>query len=158
MAIRLSILATLLIILGSLPSRLAEAQVFQWTDAKGVLHVTDNPYSIPTSVRNSPLLIVRTDWHSVSAPLAQKSDPPPAPVEPGETAEAENYGRQALPPQIVYVPQELNIVVVKRAGFHKKNPCRTAGECKSVFRPDFTNRRYVHPSVFTGGSRQYIHP
>jgi Domain of unknown function (DUF4124) len=156
MAIRLSTLAILLAILGSLPS--AQAQVFQWTDPRGVLHVTDNPYSVPESVRNSSSLIVRTDWHSVSRTAAERPDPPPAPVQPDETSQSESYGTQLPAPQITYAPTELNIVVVNRARFHKKDPCRAAGGCKTVFRPDFTNRRYVHPSVFTGGSRQYIHP
>jgi Domain of unknown function (DUF4124) len=157
MAIRLSTLAILLAMFGSLPSHLAQAQVFQWTDPGGVLHVTDNPYSIPESVRNSSLLIVRTDWHSVSGPAAQRPDPPPTPVQSSATEETESHERRSPPPQITYAPQELNIVVVHRARSHKKKPCR-AGECKTMFRPDFTNRRYVHPSVFTGGSRQYIHP
>jgi hypothetical protein len=159
MAIRLSMLVILLAIFGSLPSRLAQAQVFQWTDDRGVLHVTDNPYSIPESVRNSSLLIVRTDWHTSSGPADRRPDPPPAPVQPGATEETESHERRlSPPPHVIYAPQELNIVVVHHARSHKKNPCRAAGECKAIFRPDFTNRRYVHPSVFTGGSRQYIHP
>ena len=31
---------------------IASAQIFQWTDVKGVIHFTDNPYSIPESIRN----------------------------------------------------------------------------------------------------------
>jgi hypothetical protein len=40
---------------------IASAQIFQWTDVKGVIHFTDNPYSIPESIRNSSALIVRKD-------------------------------------------------------------------------------------------------
>jgi hypothetical protein len=154
----LSTLATLLVLFVSMPSNIAGAQVFQWTDPKGVLHVTDNPHSIPESVRNSSLLIVRRDWHSQSGPAAKSSDPLPALVQSNQTDESETYAMPTPPPVITYAPQELNIVVVNRARPHKKNPCRAVAECRSVFRPDFTNRRYIHPSVFDGGSRQYIHP
>jgi hypothetical protein len=27
-----------------------------------------------------------------------------------------------------------------------------------VFQPSFDDRRFIHPSVFDGGSRQFIHP
>jgi Domain of unknown function (DUF4124) len=40
---------------------IASAQIFQWTDVKGVIHFTDNPYSIPESIRNTSALIVRKD-------------------------------------------------------------------------------------------------
>jgi hypothetical protein len=42
-----------------LATSIATAQIFQWTDVKDVIHFTDNPYSIPESIRNSSALIVR---------------------------------------------------------------------------------------------------
>ena len=40
-------------------SSIASAQIFQWTDVKGIIHFTDNPYSIPESIRNSSKTWIR---------------------------------------------------------------------------------------------------
>jgi hypothetical protein len=39
---------------------------FSMTDVKGTIHFTDNPYSIPESIRNSSALIVRKDMDTKS--------------------------------------------------------------------------------------------
>jgi hypothetical protein len=54
-----------------------------------------------------------------------------------------------------------NIIVVfgnsqSRRG--RAHSCRFGGNCRPVFRANFADRQYIHPSVFDGGSRQYIHP
>ena len=54
-------------------SSIASAQIFQWTDVKGVIHFTDNPYSIPESIRNSSALIVRKDMDTNSHPSSVTS-------------------------------------------------------------------------------------
>jgi hypothetical protein len=45
---KLVILAGLSLFIQSSP---ASGQIFQWTDPKGVIHFTDNPYSISESIR-----------------------------------------------------------------------------------------------------------
>ena len=53
----------------------AGSQIFQWTNTKGVIHFTDNPYSIPESVRNSSALIVRKDLDTKNNPSIDTSEP-----------------------------------------------------------------------------------
>lgn len=134
-------------------------EVFQWTDARGVIHFTDNIYSVPDQIRRSPDLIVRTDLEvSGDTPAAEESpadeSPSPAPEPPRNT---EEEAAAAPTPVIVsYEPQPVTIIVVNsRVSVPKKKPCPG---CKPAIRPDFQNRRYVHPSVFDGGPRQFVHP
>ena len=50
-------------------SGLASAQIFQWTDPRGVIHFTDNPQSISDSIRSLPTFTIRRD-------LVTKNNPP----------------------------------------------------------------------------------
>lgn len=140
-----------------LPLPLLGGEFYQWTDSEGVIHFTDSLTSVPESLRNSPQLLVRKD----SDLKGNLSEIPVDPIEPEslvqEPPPAEPEAAQ--PPQpVIYNPQTFNIIVVN-SGVHrfKKRPCR-GGDCRPVFRPNFNDRRYIHPSVFDGGSRQYIHP
>jgi len=40
------------------------ADLFQWTDAVGVIHFTDSFNSVPESMRDSPRLIIRPGFFS----------------------------------------------------------------------------------------------
>ncbi len=147
---RLTALAGLLLLLeaGS-----ATAQIFQWTDAKGVIHFTDNPYAIPAPIRNSPSLIVRKDLetgsHSPPAAFEARSVP-----ENSSATIVSDANPEPTEPTAIAAPQEVNIVVVNSNLRPPSNHgCNSGGNCKPSIRPYFTDRRYIHPSVFDGSSR-----
>jgi hypothetical protein len=138
----------------------ASAQIFQWTDVKGILHFTNNPHWIPESIRNSAAVIVRKDLD-----VKNQSPPePPAPLvasgTPSAIHQSEDGTHQIGTALETYAPQEVNIVVVGSFDSQRPHthPCKFGGNCKPAFRPNFADRQYIHPSVFDGGSRQYIHP
>jgi len=140
---------------------LLKAQVFQWTDPRGVIHFTDNASSIPESIKGSTRLIVRTDMR----PTNESIETTPAAVESFEepTVQAEPAPSEPQPaktpaPIIHYNPQQVTIVVVNTVVRRPKRKCFLPEGCKPVFRPSFDDRRFIHPSVFDGGSRQFIQP
>jgi len=142
----------------------ARAEVYQWIDARGVIHLTDNLHSVPESVRSSAALVTRRDLDSsgsgelllqpdqniVFEPFAQpQSREGVIPSEPEKTTP---------PTNIFYSPQQI-IVVTNPAVIHPRKPaCRIPEGCQGVFRPNPNDRRYIHPSVFSGGGRQYVQP
>jgi Domain of unknown function (DUF4124) len=138
------------------------ADLYQWIDSKGVIHFTDSLNNVPSAVRDSTNLTVRRNFMIDREP-ANTALPPSSlnPVEIQPALPAGNEVPSSTPerPVINYAPQETVIVVVnsgpKRA---KRTVCGGASRCSPTFRPDFNDRRYIHPSVFDGGSRQYIHP
>ena len=133
------------------------AQLFQWTDNRGVIHFTDNLHSVPASLRASPLLIIRED---IDIRGVNSSEPVWAPDVPEVVSSPEPEPPKVAPPVIHYSPQDIAIVVVNSIVHHpRRHPCPGPARCQpQVFRPNFDDRRYIHPSVFNGGSRQYIHP
>lgn len=158
--------AILLWVLFLLSPAVLNAQVFQWTDGRGVIHWTDNPYSVPESLRGSPSLIIRRDFGATGRPLEISiqpenavEEPPlqPRPLEIVGAPEAEQ--KTVAPPTIHYNSQYLNIVVVNSVTLPpRKHPCSISKSCQGVFRPNFDDRRYIHPSAFNGGTRQFIQP
>ena len=159
-------LGTLLWIAFLLSPALSDAEVFQWTDARGVIHWTDNLASVPESVRASPGLIIRQDIavKAISSEISSQPEnanlQPPLQPQPPEVVGPSGSEQKPLPPtNIHYNPQPVTIVVVNSTVHHpRKHPCHSPDGCQGVFRPNFDDRRYIHPSVFNGGSRQYIHP
>ena len=157
--------AILLWVLFLLSPAVLNAQVFQWTDGRGVIHWTDNLHSVPEALRNSPQLVIRQDL----APRDKNFEASNLPEGPGQELAPEEKLPEAtspadrepanLPRQVVhYNPQQTTIVVVNHTTIvrpPKDKSCAAEG-CKPVFRPNFNDRRYIHPSVFDGGSRQYI--
>ena len=135
-------------------SSIASAQIFQWTDVKGIIHFTDNPYSIPESIRNSSALIVRKDMDTNSHSSSVTSFEPLPAV---EISSATNPSDPIATTVVTYAPQEVIVVVNSNLGPQPNNhPCKFGSNCKPALRPDFTDRRYIHPSVFDGGSHRYI--
>ena len=137
----------------------ASAQIFQWTDEKGTLHFTDNAHRIPESIRNSSALIVRHDLDVKSQ--APKVTPVPL-ATPCVLNQPEEETYQIGTAVATYAPQEVNevnMVVVETSDSRRPStpPCKFGSNCKPAFRANFDNRQYIHPSVFDGGSRQYIH-
>jgi hypothetical protein len=136
-------------------------QIYQWTDLAGTVHFTDNLSSIPESIRNSRQVITRNDLavtdQSISGPQTTR---PQQSLPQLSQAPVESEREQIVPPTIVIVPQETTIVVVNSHRDRKKPPpCVQGPHCPPAFRPNFNDRRYIHPSVFfPGGSRQYIEP
>lgn len=130
------------------------AEVFQWTDDRGIIHFTDNLHLVPEGLRSSPQLIIR---QSLPEPTWQE------PIWEEKRPEAEIAGDEEpikLPQPVVhYSPQQTTVVVVNSIVHHpRRHPCPGPRRCESTFRPNFEDRRYIHPSVFDGGSRQYIQP
>ena len=135
---------------------IASGQVFQWTDIKGIIHFTDNPYSIPESIRNSSALIVRKDMVSNSHSSVTAFAPLPAMEVSGATNPLDAEREPLATTVVTYAPQEVIVVVNSNSGQPNLHPCNFGSNCKPAFRPDFTDRRYIHPSVFDGGSRRYV--
>jgi hypothetical protein len=62
-------------------------------------------------------------------------------------------------PVINYNPQYTTIVVINSIVLHpKKKPVVSSENRRPAFQSSFDDRRFIHPSVFDGGSRQFIHP
>ncbi len=143
----------------------SQAEVYQWIDARGVIHLTDSLHSVPEPVRGSPGLVIRRDIEMTGAPSGVYSRPEstePEPATPPKTAEAappaEAEPKPATPVNIFYSPQQTVVVINSTVTHTRKRACRTAAGCQGTFRPNPADRRYIHPSVFSGGSHQYIQP
>jgi hypothetical protein len=138
------------------------ADLFQWTDANEVIHFTDNLHNVPQSVRDSAKLVIRKDYLVSSKPsheLNVTAEPIPPDVKADTQKGSGTESEQSEPISITYSPQEVNIVVVNSNVRRPKiRACSANHNCRPIFRPAFNNRQYIHPSVFDGGSRQYIHP
>lgn len=138
------------------------ADLYQWTDPRGVVNFSDNPYAVPKEIRNSGRLQMRKDFFPATPTRAKLGEK--TPVEPPASSGSDTVTPmqvEAIPQprvQVIYAPQENTIVVVngqQRSVRHR--PCR--GErCAPAFRPNANDRQYIHPSVFGGGSRQYVRP
>ena len=143
----------------------ARGEIYQWTDSRGVIHFTDSLQSVPEAMRGSPNLIIRTDIKNHSyeipvSPLNPTEEPLPESEAPESTASPEPEEDKAVPPVVHIDSQNFTIVVINSNVHHsrKKKGCLIRGGCKPIFRPSFKDRRYIHPSVFNGGSNQYIYP
>ena len=141
------------------------AEVYQWIDARGVIHLTDNLHSVPEPVRSSPGLVIRRDIEMTGAPSGAYSPPEstePEPATPPKTAEAappaELEQKPVAPVNIVYSPQQTVVVINSTVIHPRKRGCLIPEGCPGTFRPNPADRRYIHPSVFSGGSRQFIQP
>ena len=145
---------------------LSSAEVFQWTDSRGIIHLTDNMHSVPESLRGSPSLIIRQDFNAQrtppgisSQPENKSEEPPSQPKSPEVVSPPESEQKTVAPPKLDYHPQFINIVVVNSVVHHpRKHLCPSPQGCQGAFQPNFEDRRYIHPSVFNGGSRQFIQP
>jgi len=138
-----------------IPVAPAGGEVLQWTDSRGVIYFTDNPRAVPEFIRNSSQLIVRSDLTSVEfseAPVEPVTIEPALEPAPPDSPKAEP---PQAPPTIVQInPQTFHIIVVNSF----VSPVRRRPPPRGVFRPNFDDRRFIHPSVFDGGSRQFIEP
>jgi hypothetical protein len=148
-------LAPLLCLFLWVPPVLSMGEVYQWTDSRGVIHFTDNYQLVPEPLKDTPRLIVREDFltegeFSEASPLfenvRQGPVPEPVPVK--------------VVPQVIDNSQHFNTIVVVNSFATRPitKPCLHSKGCGPVFRPNFRDRRFIHPSVFRRGSRQYIHP
>ncbi|HWO43740.1 MAG TPA: DUF4124 domain-containing protein [Candidatus Eisenbacteria bacterium] len=146
---------TIFLLAFALISQARAAEIYQWIDESGIIHFTDDPERIPASAPQLPSFAVR-EFAETPKDTGREAAPQPPP--PGQPSLLEPPPAPAEPaPFIYYAPQEVTIVVSNssRRRFHKP-PCKV--HCGPSFRPDFNDRRYIHPSVFNGGSRQYIQP
>lgn len=144
----------------------SSAEFFQWTDSRGTIHLTDNLHSVPEEIRDSPGLMIRRDLEitgkflETSIRPANMDEEPLSQSKPPEvTAPPEPELKTAAPPNINYSVQQTTIVVVNSVVHHpRKHSCPGSEGCQGVFRPNFEDRRFIHPSVFDGGTRQFIQP
>lgn len=144
---------------------LSSAEVFQWTDSRGVIHLTDNPYSVPESLRGSPSLIIRRDLDPKTPseiphyPEIASEEPPLQSKPPEAVGPPESEQKTVAPTNIQYNSQNINIVVINSVFHHpRRHSCPNPQGCQGTFQPNFEDRRYIHPSVFNGGSRQFVQP
>lgn len=145
---------------------LLQAQVFQWSDGRGVIHFTDSLDRVPEAIRNSPKLIVRMDLDlqrgsfQTSGPQAIDNVEEAVEREPGEVRRVSEPEPAKFPaPVIHYNPQHYTIVVINSVVRKpKRSECPSPQGCRGTFRPNFDDRRFIHPSVFDGGPRQYVRP
>jgi hypothetical protein len=149
-------------IFAALQPAVSAADLFQWTDASGTIHFTDNPYAVPEPIQRSGKLLVRKDF-LVNAEPFEKTSVPAEPIQPKLNSETRydsaSDSKQSEPTSFTYSQQETNIVVVNQSVQRPKSRVCGAGQnCKPGFHPDFNDRRYIHPNVFNGGTRQYIQP
>ncbi|MGH7830539.1 MAG: hypothetical protein ACREP8_10225, partial [Candidatus Binatia bacterium] len=120
-------------------------------------------YSVPEYLRGSPQLVVRQDVEITarfSEASAQAEEPLSEEKPPEMTSPPEPEAGKSIQPIIHYNPQSVQIVVVNSiVRRHKEKRCFLPEGCAPAFRPDFNDRRFIHPSAFDpGGSRQFIHP
>lgn len=150
-----------------IPPVFSSGEVYQWRDPRGVIHFTDNFYSVPEALKDSPRLIIREDlevkgrFSEVSTPTQiARQKPILKPEAPSAVKLPEPEPVKAVPPIIDDSQHFTTTVVVVNSivGRPKRKRCLIRAGCKPFFQPNFNDRRYIHPSVFSGGSRQYIHP
>ena len=137
-------------------------EVFQWIDSRGVIHFTDNLHSVPEALRGSLELIIREDFDTRAGSSEKgvaEEEPVLEPKAPEVVNLPEPEATKAPQPIIHYNPQHFNIVVVHSIVRRpKEKRCLIPEGCKPAFRPNFDDRRYIHPSAFNGGPQQYIQP
>ncbi len=137
------------------------ADLFQWTDARGTIHFTDNLNSVPEPVRNSPHLVIRENVDMGGKTLDSEEDMRRKPFLKPEAPMVVRTPEPVEGSPIIIQPSQniTHIVVVNQiVRRSKKKRCLTPKSCGRKFRANFNDRRYIHPSVFNGGSRQYIRP
>jgi hypothetical protein len=145
---------------------LVGAEIYQWTDPRGVIHFTDNLLSVPKAVRQSDLLVIRNDlpargtFANELAPNQNTEETKPSlPQQSHGSAPSESdFAVSPTPPVVYYSPQELQIVVINSLTrpSHIKH-CAAPKGCGPVFRPNFSDRSFIHPSVFNR-PRHFTHP
>lgn len=150
-----------------LPATPLRAELYQWIDSRGTIHFTDNLHSVPESLRDSPRLIIREDFE-ITGRWSETLTPPEVTIqEPILEPKVPEVVRLPRPepakvaPTIIDNSQHFTTIVIVNSFVRrsKKRRCLIPEGCRPVFRPNFNDRRFIHPSVFnSGGSRQYIHP
>jgi hypothetical protein len=116
------------------------ADLFQWTDARGVIHFTDSFDSVPELVRQSASLIVRPGFFS---PADQSKSRPSFPERLSATRPPEpNQDSQLIandigPAPMTYTPQEIIVGVNSDAQQQVKQLWCVGNKCNRAFRPRF---------------------
>ena len=114
---------------------------------------TDNYQAVPEPLRGSPRLIVREDLHisgknSETSPRSEKARKEPVPESraPEGTRPPEPKPEKPIP-QIINNSQHFTTIVVVNSFLRrpKKKRCLLPGGCRPAFRPNFKDRRFIHP-------------
>jgi len=134
------------------------AEIYQWTDPRGVIHFTDNLLSVPQAVRESKLLVIHndlpptqpfTDESRPSRKMEETTTPSLPRRSEGSVSSESDFAGGPATPVIYYSPQELPVVVIHSlTGSSHIKHCRGPKGCGTVFRPNFGDRSFIHPSVF----------
>ena len=133
--------------------------IFQWRDSSDVVHFTDDYSRIPLDVRNTPDRIIRHFFIESNVEAL-----------PASEAVAEKVPHESTRNKDLLAPKETtyndaagdsgdtdNVTVIVVNNSEQNKPCHGHG-CAARFKPNFNDRRYIHPDVFNGGTRQYIQP
>lgn len=129
------------------------ADLFQWTDATGVIHFTDSFNSVPESLRHSPSLIIRTGFFSPAPPSAVKqlSIEQPAAIMPEPAHDSQLIANNSGPTLAPDAPQE-TIVVVNSITQRPIKPLPCLGSsCNHVSHHRFNDPRHVRQRPFGAG-------
>lgn len=144
------------------------AEFYQWVDSRGIIHFTDSYDRVPDELRGSSRLIVRTDLltrvsgNAAASDVKIVDDPEEQAQKggPGETVPPEETAPEGSPVSIHHNPQQFNIIVVRPVVVRR--PKIFPGPPPKIPKIEplklSVDRRYIHPSVFSGGSREFIHP
>jgi hypothetical protein len=130
--------------------------LFQWTDATGVLHFTDDVTVIPEVFRQSSHFTVRKNFFSPAPASAVKpwiTDPLP-PAKPQLTETFNGFTNEPAETFVTDSPEEPTIIVVNSItqGPAKKF-CHDSSSCKPGSRRNFTHSRPIHRPIVHGNYR-----
>jgi hypothetical protein len=131
----------------------AQAGIFQWTDSKGTIHFTDDYERVPSSLKGSDRLIVRSDLPSNdNAPVVREEEPNPEAAK-AQDAAPEQQESPAPPAVVLYDIGDIEVAVNSFGGLRAGKRCLAGARCAPRVRFDFNDRRHIHPSVFDNASR-----
>jgi hypothetical protein len=131
----------------------ARAEIFQWTDAKGTIHFTDDYGRVPSSLKGTNRLIVRSDLPSnANAPSAREEEPNPEAAK-AQDVSPEQQESPAPPAVALYDIGDIEVAVNSFGGVRAGKRCLAGARCAPRARFDFNDRRHIHPSVFDNASR-----
>jgi hypothetical protein len=134
------------------------ADVYQWTDSRGVIHFTDDLYAVPESIRRSEQLVTRKDFFADSEP-SNEVKVPVAPVPalvPSQSKADSEPNPNPEPVSVTDSPQETTIVVVNSnsgARRVKSRACSLGQNCS--FHHQFNRRQGLRPRL-SNGSRPFV--
>jgi uncharacterized protein DUF4124 len=120
--------------------------LFQWTDAKGIPHFTDDLYTVPEMLRQSSNFRVRKDFFSPpgASEGKQRLPEPLPPHKPEPTRDVEINPEQPTETTVSDSPEEVIVVVNSTVRKPTKKFCDGSISCRPGVRADSNRPRYPH--------------